>query len=144
VVDPPVSSITTVAADRSTVLAVLTDFPAYPKWASGMKSVEVLTSNGARAETVRFSIDAGPIKDSYVVGYEWDEDTVRFTLVEPGNVVSALTGMYGLTDVDGGTDVSYELATELKMPMMGMFRKKMENMIIKNTLKDLRRRIEQT
>jgi ribosome-associated toxin RatA of RatAB toxin-antitoxin module len=139
----PSSSRTTVTADRTTVMEVLSNFAAYPEWAAGMKSAEVLSSYpDGRAETVSFVIDAGPIKDRYALRYEWDPDCISFALAESGEVVKGLTGTYRLADADDGTAVTYELSTDLKMPMMGMFRGRMEKMIVQNTLKDLKRRVD--
>lgn len=140
----PSSSQTTVTADRATVMEVLSDFAAYPQWAAGMKSAEVLSSYpDGRAETVSFVIDAGPIKDTYALRYEWDPDGISFALAESGAVVKGLTGAYRLAEADDGTAVTYELSTDLKMPMIaGMFRSRMEKMIVQNTLKDLKRRVD--
>ena len=65
---------------------------------------------------MRFSLDAGLIiKDSYVLGYAWDgQAEVRWTLAEPGSVITEMSGAYLLEpDPAGGTRVSYELAVGL-------------------------------
>ena len=54
---------------------------------------------GGRASQVRFTLDAGVIKDSYVLAYDWDgDDGVRWDLAEPGSVITALSGGYLLAD----------------------------------------------
>jgi hypothetical protein len=134
----------TVAASRAEVMAVIADFPAYPEWASGVRSAEVVDpGSGGRASRVRFQLDAGVIKDSYVLAYDWDSDTgVRWDLAEPGSVITALSGGYLLADTDGGTKVTYDLAVDVRIPMPGMLKRRAEKTIIDTALKGLRDRAQ--
>ena len=74
-----------IAQPGPAIMSVIADFAAYPQWA-GVRSAEVLESAAdGRARRVRFGLDAGIIKDSYVLGYRWDTDAaVRWELAEPG------------------------------------------------------------
>ncbi len=73
--DRTTSSIS-IAAARPRVMAVIADFDAYPHWASAVRAAEVVSREpDGRASRVRFSLDAGMIKDSYVLGYDWDGDS---------------------------------------------------------------------
>lgn len=139
------SSSIVINAGRAEVMTAIADFPAYPSWAEGIKSTEVVAEGAdGRAEQVRFSLEAGPIKDSYVLGYEWDGDaSVRWTLVAPGSMLSAMTGSYVLTEESAdATKVVYELAVDIKIPMIGMFKRKAEKIIIDAALKGLKRHVE--
>lgn len=138
------SSNITIGADRSSIMAVIADFPSYPEWAGQVKEVKVLeTDEDGRGLRVRFVLDAGVISDEYVLGYDWDGDTsVDWHIVEAGKMVSGLTGAYRLADVGGGTEVTYELAVDLKVPMIGMIKRKAEKVIIDTALKGLKRRVE--
>jgi carbon monoxide dehydrogenase subunit G len=143
--DRTMSSIT-VAASRADVMAVIADFASYPEWATGVRSAEVVASDGdGRATLVRFQLDAGVIKDSYVLSYDWDADAdagVRWDLAEPGSVITALSGGYLLADADGGTEVTYDLAVDVRIPMLGMLKRRAEKTIIDTALKGLRGRAE--
>ncbi|HEV2371756.1 MAG TPA: SRPBCC family protein [Streptosporangiaceae bacterium] len=134
----------TVAAPRARVLAVITDFAAYPQWASAVSAAEVVSRDDqGRASQVRFQLDAGMIKDTYVLGYEWDTDTgVRWHLAEPGAVVTAMDGAYRLADHDGGTEVTYDLAVDVRIPMPGMLKRRAEKTIIDTALRGLKSRAE--
>ena len=83
--DRTTSSIS-IAADRQHVMAVIADFAAYRQWASAGRSAEVVSQDAdGRPSRVRFSLDAGMIKDSYVLGYHWDgADGVAGTWPSPG------------------------------------------------------------
>jgi hypothetical protein len=141
------SASTVVGAPRPAVMAVIADFAAYPEWAAAVRSAEVTEPSGpgtdGRARQVRFVLDAGVIKDSYVLAYEWDGDThVRWQLAEAGSVISAMDGCYQLSEVADGTEVTYELAVDVRIPMIGMLKRKAEKMIIDTALKELKKRAE--
>jgi hypothetical protein len=106
--------------------------------------VEVLSSgDDGRAERVRFTMDAGPIKDSYTLDYNWAPDgrSVSWTLVK-GQIQKAQNGSYTLAGTEGETTVTYSLAVDLNIPMIGMLRRKAEKVIIDTALKGLKRRVE--
>jgi uncharacterized membrane protein len=138
------SSSIIIDAPPERVMAVIADFPAYPEWAGQVKSVEVLDSDGAgRADRVRFTMDAGPIKDSYTLDYTWAPDgrSVSWTLVK-GQIQRAQNGSYVLSGTPQQTTVTYSLAVDLNIPMIGMLRRKAEKVIIDTALKGLKRRVE--
>jgi Polyketide cyclase / dehydrase and lipid transport len=134
----------TVAAEGATVMAVIADFASYPQWATGVRNASVIeTGPDDRALQVRFSLDAGVIKDSYVLAYHWDGDTaVSWQLAEPGSVVTEMSGAYLLSCHDGSTTVSYELAVGTRVPLPGLIRRRAERTIIDTALKGLKARAE--
>jgi hypothetical protein len=133
-----------IGVPRKDVMNVIADFAAYPRWATAVRSAEVLSENAdGRASEVRFKLDAGVIRDSYVLGYDWDDDArVRWNLAEAGSVISEMTGGYTLTERDESTEVTYELAVGIRIPMMGIVKRRAEKMIIDTALKGLKSRAE--
>lgn len=126
-------------------MAVIADFDAYPTWVSAAKSVTVLTSGpDGKAETVRFELDAGMVKDTYELAYDWSADglSVTWDLVR-GDLQKAQHGSYRLAaEPSGGTTVTYELTVDLTIPMIGMFKRKAEKVITDTALKELKKRVE--
>lgn len=139
------SSTMTIDAPRQVIMAVIADFAAYPQWATGVRSAEPLALGpDGRAERVRFTIDAGIIRDSYVLSYVWDGDeAVSWQLAERGVSVSEMTGAYRLEEADTATKVTYELTVGLSIPMIGMLKRRAEKTIIDAALKGLRARVRQ-
>jgi ribosome-associated toxin RatA of RatAB toxin-antitoxin module len=133
----------TVDAPAAEVMAVIADFPAYPQWVSAAKTVEVLeTGDDGRARQVHFVIDAGAIKDDYVLDYTWDGDReVSWTLVR-GQMMKRQEGSYSLAEHDGATDVTYAITIDLSVPMLGMIKRKAEKVILDTALKELKKRVE--
>ena len=138
------SSSITVDAPPADVMAVIADFESYPEWAKGVQKAEV-TADGARgrAEQVFFVLDVSPIKDEYTLAYDWDGDReVTWTLVE-GNMLKALDGAYTLVDGGSGTtEVTYRLALDVSIPLIGMLKRKGEKILIDTALKGLKKRVE--
>ena len=127
-------------------MAVIADFPAYPAWVQGMKQVEVVEwgqdGPDGRARTVHFELEATPIKDSYSLEYDWTGDhSVRWHLVE-GRMLKAMEGAYELAPTGAGTEVTYRLAVDIAIPMIGMLKRKAEKVIIDTALKGLKKRVE--
>jgi carbon monoxide dehydrogenase subunit G len=133
----------TVAAQPADVMAVIADFPSYPAWADGIRSCEVLsTYDDGRAQQVHFVIDAGVIKDDYVLEYAWSgDDRVDWHLVR-GQLQRAQHGSYALRPAGGGTEVVYSLTVDLAVPMLGMLKRKAERTIMDTALKRLKARVE--
>ncbi|MEU7769379.1 SRPBCC family protein [Nocardia sp. NPDC049190] len=134
-----------IEAPSQQVMAVIADLESYPEWVSAAKSVEVLEKGpGGRAKTARFVLDAGVVKDNYVLSYTWrgDAKAVSWTLLS-GELQKAQNGTYELIDQpDGGTEVVYTLTVDLTIPMIGMFKRKAEKVITDTALKELKKRVE--
>jgi ribosome-associated toxin RatA of RatAB toxin-antitoxin module len=137
------SSSITIAAPPAQVMDVIADFPAYPEWAQGMRKAEVReTLPDGRAKDVYFEIDATPIKDAYTLTYDWrGDESVTWSLVS-GRMLKKLDGSYQLRPTGAGTEVTYKLAAELGIPMIGMLKRKAEKVIIDTALKGLKKRVE--
>lgn len=125
------------------IMAVIADFPAYPDWAGSIKTCEVQeTHPDGRAETVHFVIDAGVVKDDYVLRYDWTGDTrVSWELVS-GQIQKSQHGSYELAPHGDTTTVTYSLTVDLSIPMLGLFKRKAEKVIMDTALKELKKRVE--
>ena len=136
-----------VDASPAAVMSVIADFPAYPEWAKGVKTADVVSSydaaEGSRAREVFFALDVTPIKDEYTLAYIWSGDEqVTWTLVQ-GKMLRSLDGAYVLRDRgDGSTEVTYRLALDVSIPLIGMLKRKGEKILIDTALKGLKKRVE--
>ena len=130
-------------APAADVMAVIADFASYPQWVAAAKKVEVLeTGPDGRAQRVHFVLDAGAVKDDYVLDYTWDGDrAVAWTLVK-GQMQKRQEGSYTLRERDGATEVVYAITIDLTIPMLGMIKRKAEKVILDTALKELKKRVE--
>ncbi|MCX4685134.1 SRPBCC family protein [Kitasatospora purpeofusca] len=136
----------TIDATPATVMAVIADFAAYPAWTGEVKEIEVLeTAEDGRAAQVRLVLDAGAIRDEHVLAYTWDGDReCAWTLVR-SQMLRSLDGSYTLAPLGADrTEVTYQLAVDVKIPMLGMIKRKAEKVIIDRALAGLKKRVEDT
>src|SRR5436305_3611227 len=83
----------------------IADLESYPEWVVAARSVEILDKFGdGRARTARFVLDAGVVKDTYVLSYTWRPDgkAVSWQLAS-GDLQKAQDGTYELIDQPDGT-----------------------------------------
>lgn len=134
-------------ATPGAVLDVIADFSAYPKWATEVKETTVLSEEGdGWPDQVQFTLDAGVVKDTYTLDYDWDvtdEGTgvISWSLVK-ATVLKAMNGSYTLAPAGTGTSVTYRLAVDLNIPMLGMLKRKAEKVIVDTALRELKKRVE--
>jgi hypothetical protein len=59
-------------------------------------------------------------------------------------MLRGLDGTYKLSSLDGGkrTEVTYQLTVDVKIPMLGMIKRKAEKVIIDRALAGLKKRVE--
>jgi ribosome-associated toxin RatA of RatAB toxin-antitoxin module len=135
-----------ISATPAAVMGVISDFGAYPQWAQGVKKAEPVEGTArdaeGRPEQVYFELDATPIKDAYTLRYDWrGEESVTWTLVD-GRMLRSMDGAYELESRGDGTEVTYRLAVDIAVPMIGMLKRKAEKVIIDTALKGLKKRVE--
>lgn len=137
------SSSIMIEAAPADVMGVIADFDRYPEWTGEVKQAEVLaTDDQGRAEQVRLVLDAGAIKDDHVLAYTWTGgNEVSWTLVK-SQMLRALDGSYTLAPAGDGTEVTYRLAVDVKIPLLGMIKRKAEKVIIDRALAGLKKRVE--
>lgn len=140
----PTRDSTVVDAPVEDVMAVISDFAAYPLWSTSIRAAEVLsTGQDGRPDRVRFELEAGAITDEYVLVYSWSADDrgVEWRL-ESSTVQKGQRGSYRLEPVEGGTRVDYELEIELTVPVIGSLRSRAQRLILGDALSELTRRAE--
>ena len=139
------SSTITVDAGAAEVMQVIAAVEDYPEWTGSVRSVDVLDVGAdGRPLEATFRLDAGAVRDTYTLRYVWDGNSeVSWTLVE-AQILTSMNGCYRLTAIsDQQTQVDYELTLDLKIPMIGLLRRKAEKVITDTALKELKKRVEQ-
>jgi len=129
-------------APPSSVMRVIADFDNYPAWVSFLKHVEVLETDATgRGIKVRFVLDAGVVADDYELAYTWSDDGVSWQLTR-GTSIKAMDGSYHLVATETGTDVGYALSIVVDIPLLGVFKRKAEQVLIDTALRALKARVE--
>lgn len=134
----------TIEAPAAAVMAVIADFESYPQWARQIKQVAVLgRDEHGRPDQVRMTIDAGILRDEYVLAYRWVDDREVSWHLLSARVQKEQDGSYQLQETaPGRTEVRYELSVELGIPMLGALKRKAEKAIMDTALRELKKRVE--
>ena len=132
-----------ISASPREIFAVAASLGAYPEWADGVKSVEVLEEDEeGRALRAHFTVD-GMVKEiSYTLVYSYDEPHRITWTAEPGEDIKELEGSYQFTQLDDGTEVVYALRAEPAFKIPGFLKKQVEKQIVGTALRGLRKRVE--
>ena len=134
----------TIDASPADVMAVLTDYDAYPEWASGMKAAEIQEKDDAgRGTKVRFEVSMAGLSGWYILSYSYlpDDAGMSWEFVE-GSPLKDLQGSYDLTADGGGTNVVYKASVDPGVPMIGFLKRKVEKTVVDTALKGLKKRVE--
>ena len=135
------SSSVVIDAEPDEVMAVIADFDAYPSWVDSMERATVLRETDGRADEVEMVLAHPLFSDTYALAYDWAPDQVSWHLVRGGRL-TAMDGSYVLAGGHGRTTVTYTLAVDTALPMIGLLRRKAEKTIVDGALRGLKRRVE--
>ena len=135
---------TTIAATPERVWAIANDFEKYPDWAKDVKDVIVRgRDEQGRPIEVEYRASALGRSTHYTLGYDYTNapGELVWRLLR-GDIMRTIDGAYHFAAAsDGGTDVQYDLAIELVVPLPGFVKRRAEVRIL-NTLRELKSRAE--
>ncbi len=134
-----------IAGTPARCFAIASDFEAYPEWVSDVKEVDVLERDAdGRPLVVRFRAGAFGRSTSYVLAYDYSGAPGELSWTQrDGDITRSLDGRYRFVPTDdGSTEVIYELAVELRVPVPGFVRRRAEGHILHAAVRDLKARVE--
>ena len=138
------SQTVTIASSPSNVWAIATDVERYPEWAKDVKQVVVRSRDGeGRPAEVEFRASALGRSTHYTLLYDYSQapEVLAWHMVR-GDIMRSIEGAYHFTPTaDGGTEVRYDLAIELVVPLPGFVKRRAEVRIL-NTVRELKVRAE--
>ena len=136
-----------VTATPERCFAVSSDIDAYPEWAADIKEVTVHDRDGeGRPQLVTFRAAAFGRSTSYTLAYDYSQAPRVLSWVQTrGDITAKLDGEYVFEPADGGgTEVTYHLEVEMKVPLPGFIKMRAQSRIMSIALRDLKARVEST
>lgn len=121
------------------------DFERYPEWAADIKSVEVLERDEqGRGSRVRFRAAAMGQSVGYTLVYDYADAPRTLSWVQvAGDMTRKLDGSYVFDAAPaGGTEMTYQLTVELKVPLIRFIKRRAEGRILGTALRELKARAE--
>ena len=141
------SSISTISIDApvASVTEALFALEKYPEWSTSIKSAEAIARDEqGRITKVKMSIDAGMMKDRVILDYDWSGAPTHLSFsLDDADLLTGMDGSYTIKSIDEDTtEVTYELAVSLSMPIPAMMRQKAEKATIDAALAQLKATLE--
>jgi hypothetical protein len=138
---------TRIEASVEQCFATLVDFAAYPEWAGDLKEVHLVETDAeGRGTVVEFRAAAMGRSTTYQLKYDYSGAPSRLSWeLVSGDLQRELDGAYVLepaADDASATEVAYELAVDLIIPIPGFVKRRAEGRIIKTALSELKARVE--
>ena len=134
-----------VSASPARCFSVSSDIEAYPEWAAPIKQVTVeQRDEEGRPKVVTFRTASFGRSTSYTLAYDYSQAPDVLSWVQTkGDITSKLDGSYVFKPLaDGGTDVTYHLEVEMKVPLPGFIKMRAQSRIMSIALRDLKARVE--
>jgi uncharacterized membrane protein len=135
----------TIDAPIADVQKALFELDKYPEWSSQIKSAEALAHDDqGRITKIKMSIDAGMMKDRPTLDYDWSNAPAKLSFsLDDADLLTGMDGAYSFKSIDEDTtEVTYELAVSLSMPVPAMMRQKAEKATIDAALSQLKAHLE--
>ncbi len=136
-----------VSATPARCFEVSSDIGAYPQWAADIKEVTIdERDEQGRPKVVTFRAAAFGRSTSYTLAYDYSEAPEVLAWVQTqGDITSKLDGRYVFApNGDDGTEVTYHLEVEMKVPLPGFIKMRAQSRIMSIALRELKARVEST
>ncbi|MEQ1703190.1 MAG: SRPBCC family protein [Ilumatobacteraceae bacterium] len=134
----------TIAAAPERVWSIAEDFEKYPEWAKDVKDVIVRVRDAdGRPVEVEYRASALGRSTHYTLAYDYSQapNVLAWKMLR-GDIMRTIDGAYHFSPTaDGGTEVRYDLAIELVVPLPGFVKRRAEVRIL-NTVRELKTRAE--
>jgi ribosome-associated toxin RatA of RatAB toxin-antitoxin module len=134
-----------IAAPPERCFTVAADLEHYPEWAADIKEVEVKDRDDlGRPTLVTFRAAAFGRSTSYTLAYDYAEaPRVLAWKLTQGDITTKLDGSYIFDPGEaGGTDVTYHLEAELRVPIPGFIKMRATSRIMATAMRELKARVE--
>ena len=134
-----------VAAPPEQCFAVVSDVERYPEWAADVKQVTVDSRDGeGRPLEATFRVGAFGRSSSNTLHYDYSgaPQALAWKQVK-GDLTARFDGVYRFeAAADGGTEVTYTLEVELRVPLPGFIKRRAQSRIMHTALEELKARVE--
>ncbi len=133
-----------IEASADEVRKVLFDIANYPTWSGSIKGAKVESSDDqGRPLRIELTIEAGMLRDKATLDYNWSQAPaeVSFSLVD-ADLLTQMDGKYTVKAIGDETEVTYELESDVSMPIPKPMLHAAEDGIIKAALKELKEKLE--
>jgi uncharacterized membrane protein len=136
-----------VTAPPEQCFVVAADLERYPEWAADIKEIDVKERDDlGRPVLVTFRAAAFGRSTSMTLAYDYSEapHILSWKLTQ-GDITTKWDGSYVFDPAEGGgTDVTYHVEAELRVPIPGFIKMRATSRIMATAMRELKARVEST
>lgn len=129
----------TIAAPAARVWEIIADIERYPQWVDDVTEARVVERDAdGRPVDVEFRASALGRSTHYTLRYDYADapNALRWTMLS-GDIQRSIDGAYVVNGTGDSTEVRYDLAIELVVPLPGFVKRRAERRIL-NAVHQLR------
>ena len=134
----------TIDADPEAIMAVVGDVDRLPQWVQPMKRVQIYERfPDGRPKLVHFWVVTPLVRDDFLLEFEWEGNHRVSWRQVVGRLLREQVGSYTLTHLGEQTQVRYDLAVLMKLPIPLFIQRLATEIIMAHALSGLKAQVEQ-
>jgi ribosome-associated toxin RatA of RatAB toxin-antitoxin module len=141
---PFVSKTVEVSADAASILAIVSDFEAYPQWNDGVKGLWVLARyDDGRPSQLRLDAKYEAIEDSLIQAVYYPAPNQIQTVLQQGNLFKKQEQLFSVVETGATSLLTVDLDVEPSLPIPAPMVKSMANNVLDYLAENLKKRAEE-
>jgi ribosome-associated toxin RatA of RatAB toxin-antitoxin module len=141
---PFVSKTVEVSADAASILAIVSDFEAYPQWNDGVQGLWVLARyDDGRPSQLRLDAKYEAIEDSLIQAVYYPAPNQIQTVLQQGNLFKKQEQLFSVVQTGSTSLLTVDLDVEPSLPIPAPMVKTMANNVLDYLAENLKKRAEE-
>jgi ribosome-associated toxin RatA of RatAB toxin-antitoxin module len=141
---PIVSKTVEVAATSETIMAIVSDFEAYPTWNEEIKGCWVLARyDDGRPSQLRIDVSIQGMDGTYICAVYYPSAAEIYTVLQQGDLFSKQQQNFSVVGMGATSLLTVDLDVETKMAVPKLMVKKVINDALEHLAENLKKRAEQ-
>ncbi|OAR21262.1 SRPBCC family protein [Mycobacterium leprae] len=141
---PVMSKTVEVRATAASIMAIVTDFEAYPQWNDGVKGVWVLARyDDGRPSQLRLDTEIQGTKCTYIQAVYYPATNQIQTIMQQGDLFTKQEQLFSAVEIGAASLLTVDIDVESSMPVPAPMVKALLNNVLDNLAENLKLRAEQ-
>ena len=141
---PVLSKTVEVGADAATIMAIVSDFEAYPQWNEEIKGLWVLARyDDGRPSQLRLDAKYEALEDSLIQAVYYPSPTQIQTVLQQGTLFKKQEQLFSVVDTGASALLTVDLDVEPSLPIPAPMVKQLAGNVIDYLAENLKKRAEE-
>ena len=141
---PVLSKTVEVDADAASIMAIVADFEAYPRWNPGIKGAWVLARyDDGRPSQVRLDTEVQGMESTFIQAVYYPGENQIQTVLQQGDLFSKQEQLFSVVETGASSLLTVDMDVETSMPVPAPMVKQLLNNVLDHLAENLKQRAEQ-